>query len=99
MTPQQLAELLVGIAKAQAAVLSAVERTFDKSTPSAVRQAAQQGLHGMLTHGTQRHPITFENLPAKLLEGALAPGSLAGRELGQTALSEVTRILGTSENG
>ena len=92
MNQQQLADLLVGIAKAQAAIVSAVERADPRASP-AVRQAAQQLLHASLVRGTERHAITFENLPLKLLEGALAPGSLAGRALEKTALAEVSRLL------
>jgi len=92
MNSQQLAELLVGIAHAQAAILSAVERADPRASP-AVRQAAQQLLQASLVRGTERHAITFKNLPLKLLEGALAPGSLAGRELEKTALAEISRLL------
>jgi len=37
MNPQQLADLLVGIAKAQAAILSAVERADPRASPALQR--------------------------------------------------------------
>lgn len=97
MNAEQLADLLIGIAKSQAAILTAVERKLDKSATHEVRQALQQINHASLTRGADKIPITFENLPTKLLEAALAPGSVAGREIRSTALSEVTRLLFSSD--
>lgn len=96
MNAQQLADLLVGVVQTQAAILTAVERSIGESSTSGVRQATQQALHTLLTHGNVRDPITMKNLPAKLLEGAIAPGSHAGRELEKTAIEEVSRLLDDS---
>jgi hypothetical protein len=93
MNPQQLADLLVGIARTQAAIVAAVDRTSGKSPSFEVQQAAGAIVHTMLTRGTERAAVTFQNLPAKLLEGALAPASHAGKELEKTALNEVSRLL------
>ena len=93
MNPQQLADLMVGIARTQAAIAAAVDRISGNSPTSSVQQAAGAIVHTMLTRGTDRAAITFQNLPAKLLEGALAPGSLSDRELEKTAINEVSRLL------
>ena len=93
MTPQQLSELLVGISRAQATILTAVEKTLDKISTHQLRQVAQQLNNVALTQGAEKKKITFETLPNKLLEAALAPGSMAGREISATALTEVTRLL------
>ena len=93
MTPQQLAGLLVGIARSQAAVLTAVERVDSKPSSNSIRQAAQQILHASLFRAGERRPATLQNLPQKLLDGALAPGSSADKDLEKTALADVTRLL------
>ena len=92
MSPDQLAQLLVGIAKSQAALLEAISATLDKSPVPALKQAAQNSVHALLG-GQNKKAITLELLPAKLLEAALAPGSLSYREIQKTAQAEVSRLL------
>ena len=93
MSPKQVADLLVGIAEAQAALLTAITETFEKNAVvSEAKQAAARKLYA-LQGGQNKKPITFEVLPAKLLQTALAPGSHAGKTIHQTALAEVERLL------
>ena len=94
MTPEQLAQVLIGIARAQANVLSAVEEKLDKSSLKEVRQRAQALNHSALTDTSHKKlPVTLQTLPIKLLEAALAPGSVAGKEIEKTALAESRRLL------
>jgi hypothetical protein len=93
MTPKQVAELLIGIAKTQAAMLSAIEETLEKSSLAPqVKQAAGQKLYA-LQGGAKRRPITLSTLPAAVLQSALAPNSPAGRTLEKTTLAQVLQLL------
>ena len=97
MTPKQITDLLVGMAEAQAAMLDAVSETFEKGPGlPALKQAAGNGLH-LLQGGNKQKPITFETLPAKVLQAALVPNSLAGRTLRETTLAEVQKLLQASK--
>jgi hypothetical protein len=93
MTPQQLADVLIGIAQAQANIVSAIEAKLDKSMTHEVRQAIQSMNHAALTQGHTKKPVTLQNLPIKLLEASLAPGSASYREIEKTALTEAQRLL------
>lgn len=92
MTPEQLSELLVGIARTQAAVIEALER-LDKSPMPAVRQEVRNSLCGLLNAGQEARPISLETLPAHLLEAALAPSSHAGQVIRRTAADNLKRLL------
>lgn len=93
MTPHQTAELLVGIARAQAALLEAVIETLDKSAlQTEVKNAAMQKLH-LAQGGNKRRPLTLESLPSVVLSAALSPNSSAGRSLLETTKEQVDKLL------
>ena len=93
MTPKQVADLLVGIAEAQAAVLEAISTTFEKGPGLAqLKQAADSRLFA-IQGGTNKKPNSFELLPAQVLRAALAPSTHLGRNLRQTTLAEVEKLL------
>ena len=79
MTPQQLADILIGIAKAQANVLSAIESKLDRTVTHEIRQAVQNLNHAALTQGNQKQPITLQTLPIKLPGASAASSNLMGR--------------------
>jgi len=93
MSPAQLAELLVGIAEAQAAVLNAISATYEKgAVVSQAKQAADRNLHA-LQGGPNKRSVTLETLPAKVFQAALAPSSHAGKNIHQDTLAELERLL------
>jgi hypothetical protein len=93
MSPQQVAELLVGIARAQAEVLAAIHTTIEGSDAiSPVTQTAKENL-SVLSVENKNKPLTLQTLPASVLCSALAKGSNADKTLLETTLKEVSRLL------
>lgn len=94
ITEKQLSEILIGIAKTQAAIIGALREPNDIKLLSAV-QSRVGGLVGV--GRATKPPITFENLPAHLLLKALSTPGPHGQTIEQFASQEVGKLLGKSE--
>lgn len=93
MNNDELTALLVGIAKAQAAMLEGMASKLDQGKAIELRISVQQSVANVTGNGPNKPPITLETLPALLLTAALAPTSHAGRTIHQTAQEAVGRLL------
>lgn len=93
MTPKQVAELLVAMGRLQNELLAEIERRPESAMlVRDMRASMQKSLAGRL--GFQRpKPMTIDLIPAKILSGALAPGSAAARSLDADALQLVSQLL------
>jgi hypothetical protein len=94
VTRKHLSEILIGIAKTQAAIIGALREPNDIKLLSSV-QSRVGGLVGV--GRTTKQPITFENLPAHLLLKALSTPGPQGQTIEQFADQEVGRLLGKTE--
>ena len=89
ITEQQLVQILVGIAKTNAAVIEAI-RGHDITLLSAV----QSRVGAIAGHGRASTPeISFENLSAHLLLRALATPGPNAQRIEQFASQEVDKLL------
>ena len=92
MSPEQLADVLVGIARAQAAMAEAVA-----SFSGGRWQDANSWNEHLLLSGVRRQDqtspmITIVHLPTKLLDLATSPGRHGDQNLQAIALGEVARL-------
>ena len=90
MTPQQLAELLVGIARAQAGIIHGLENEMAGVRSGRIIPALQNVAH------LRDHPQpTLTDLPVRVLLGTL------GRQVPDTAalVKDLERLLGGSQPG
>ena len=93
MTPSQIAELIIGIAKTQAAIVNAVSAVVDngKFQPD-VKQQVGNALYSLLG-GQHQQPPQWSNLNAQALRDVLARGSHAEKNLEKTMLAQVETLL------
>ena len=93
MTPSQIAELIIGIARTQAAIVNAVSAVIEIGiVPSHVKQKVDVALHG-LRGGQHQQPPQWSNLNAQALQAVLARGSHAEANLEKTMLAQVETLL------
>ena len=91
ITKEELTEILVGIAKTQAAVVNALR---EKGGGVELLATVQRTVGGLVGSGKpNKPPVTFSNLSAHLLLKALATPSPQGQSLEQLASQEVGRLL------
>ena len=91
ITKEELTDILVGIAKTQAAVVNALR---EKSGGVELLATVQRTVGGVAGLGRpNKQPITFSNLPAHLLLKALSTPGPQGQSLEQLASQEVGRLL------
>ena len=93
MSPEQLADVLVGIARAQAAMAEALA-SATPSTPWQKTPAWQSLLvaSGVIQTSPTAVDPTLMTLPAKLAELAASPGSYGEQNLQAIARSEIARL-------
>lgn len=93
MTPSQIAELIIGIAKTQAAIVNAVSAVVDNGNfQPQVKLKVDAALHGLRGGQHQQSP-QWSNLNAQALQAALAPTSPAMKSLHETMLAQVETLL------
>ncbi len=91
ITKEELTEILVGIAKTQAAVVNALR---EKGGGVELLATVQRTVGGLVGSGKpNKPPVTFSNLSAHLLLKALSTPSPQGQTLEQLASQEVGRLL------
>lgn len=92
MSPEQLTELLIGLAEVQAEVIAAVAQTVE---PNRVPSELQQKLSNTLFHLAGGHDAepTLRTLSARALLAKLAPGSNAEGTLEQRLQEDLTKLL------
>ena len=96
MTPSQIAELIIGIARTQAAIVNAVAAVAavveTGNGPSQLKQKVDNAVHS-LQGGPHRQPPQWPNLNAQALQAVLARGSPAEKSLEKTMLAQVETLL------
>ena len=91
ITKEELTEILVGIAKTQAAVVNALR---EKGGGVELLATVQRTVGGLVGSGKpNKPPVTFSNLSAHLLLKALSTPSPQGQTLEQLASQEVGKLL------